>query len=99
MSQLLDRISPGEWKYTGDGGLVIGGRNPDFANVNGMNTVIEVFGDYWHGPKRTGKTNEEVVRERVDHFAQYGFRCLVIWERELRFPNEVETKLKGELCD
>ena len=45
---LLDSLFPGDWRYIGDGSLVIGGACPDFTNVNGRKALIEMFGDYWH---------------------------------------------------
>jgi len=43
---LLDKHFPGEWRYTGNGDTLIGGKSPDFLNVNGQKAVIELFGDY-----------------------------------------------------
>ena len=80
---ILDRYFPGEWKYTGDGEVIIGGKNPDFTNVNGQKAVVEVFGDWWHSERKTGRSAEQEIARRVAHFAQYGFRCVVIWEREV----------------
>ena len=69
---------PGEWLYNGSGRgveeTVIGGRIPDFINVNGKKAVIEVFGEYWHAP--------EELEPKVAHYARYGFSCIVLWEYE-----------------
>ena len=56
----------------------IGGKNPDFLNVNGKKLVIEMFGgyNYYHW--------EEEVEERIAHYRNYGFGCLVLWEDEVR---------------
>ena len=95
LNKLLQEYFPNEWKYTGDGYTWIGGKCPDFLNVNGQKAIIEMFGDYWHGEKRTGKTKEESEGERIKHFAKYGFKCLVIWQHELKNENEVRNKIKG----
>jgi len=86
---ILDASYPYEWKYVGNCGLVLGGRIPDFVNVNGKKLLIELFGDYWHR-----NTN---VQERIDYFKQFGFSTLVIWEHELKVPNNVENKIASFL--
>ena len=86
MEHLLDELFPGEYEYVGDGQLIIGGKCPDFANVNGKKKLIEVFGDYWHAGQDP--------QERIDFFCQYGFDCLVIWESELENLEEVAEKLR-----
>jgi len=73
--QLLEELYPHEWKFVGDGSLVIGGLNPDFANVNGKKLIIELFGDYWHRGQNP--------QDRIDTFTPFGFDTLVIWESEL----------------
>jgi hypothetical protein len=82
---LLDELHPGEWKFVGDGSLVIGGKNPDFTNVNGQKKLIELFGNYWHRGQNP--------QDRIDLFAQFGFATLVIWERELDNPTELADKI------
>lgn len=71
------------FKYVGDGQVVLGGKCPDFININGKKQVIEMFGTYWH-------PIFDVARKK-EHYCQYGFDTLVIWEDELK--NE-ETTLK-----
>jgi hypothetical protein len=79
-------------------------RNPDFiylsesqyesyvagANLNDLRVykVVEVFGDYWHGESKTGKSNEEHEAEVVDYYARCGVSCLVIWEGDIRSDEE-----------
>ncbi len=72
---LLDSIQPGDWKYVGDGSLILAGKNPDFVNVNGKKLLIELFGDHWH--------RHDSPKKRAAIFKPFGFRTLVIWEREL----------------
>ena len=73
---LLNKMYPGEWKYTGDWSYVIAGKNPDFVNCNSQKKCIELFGDYWH------KDENPNYRKRI--YAKYGWDTLVIWERELK---------------
>ena len=72
---LLQSSFPDEWAYVGDGQLIVAGKNPDFANINGKKQLIELFGDYWH--------RGEDPQDRIDLFKKYGYNTLVIWEREL----------------
>jgi hypothetical protein len=88
ITKLLDKLFSGEWKYTGAGKekkYRIGGKAPDFTNINGQKKIIEFYGDYWH------KDNNP--QDRIDLFAKYGFRTLVIWERELKDPNSLVEKI------
>jgi hypothetical protein len=82
---ILDQNYPNEWKYVGNCGLVLGGKVPDFMNINGKKQLIEVFGDYWHRGQNP--------QERIDHFRQFGFSTLVIWEHEMKILEVVEEKI------
>ena len=64
------------------GGCIIGGKVPDFVSEN-PRVVVELFGDYWHGPKLTGHSKEYEETRRRLHFAQFGFVTIIIWESEL----------------
>lgn len=83
---ILNSIYPGEWKFVGDGQVVISGKNPDFININGQKKIIELFGDYWH----RGQNPDD----RAAIFAPYGYRTLVIWERELKNMDSVAEKIR-----
>lgn len=91
--KVLNEHFPGEWRYTGDGDVFIGSKNPDFVNINGQKAVVEVFGDYWHGEKKTGRTREQEEARRANHFARYGFRCAIIWECETKDEDAVLAKV------
>lgn len=82
---LLDSLYPGDWKYVGDGALIINGKNPDFVNVNGKKLIVELFGDYWH--------RNDSPRKRMGVFRPYGFRTLVVWERELNNCSLLASKI------
>jgi len=85
---IIDLISANNlpFRYSGNGDVWLGNRNPDFINVNGKKQVIELFGTYWHPVFD--------VANRTEHYKQYGFDCLVIWEDELKTPDKVIAKLK-----
>lgn len=85
LQDILDIQHPKEWKYVGNGELIIGGRCPDFANTNGKKTLIELFGDYWH--------RNDNPQDRINHFKQYGYSTLVIWENELKDTNKLLSKI------
>lgn len=87
LQMLLDKLYPDEWKYTGDGDVIIGGKNPDFTNINGKKEVIELFGDYWH--------RGENPQDRISHYKDYGFQCLVIWENELGNTEVLSKKINN----
>lgn len=82
---ILDSMYPGEWKFVGDGEVVLAGKCPDFINVNGQKKIIELFGDYWH----RGQNPED----RAAIFAPFGYETLVIWERELKDMDSVIKKI------
>lgn len=86
LDRILQDLFPGEYKYVGDFQTWIGGKNPDFMNVNGQKKLIEMFGDYWH--------QGENPQKRIDHFKQFGFNTLVIWQSELEKDQGVFEKIK-----
>ena len=86
---------PNEWKYVGNGEVNLGERYPDWININGKKQVIELFGAYWHDPfinPKIGFRKTEVAT--YYHYNQYGFRCLVIWQKELKKPRKLLKKIK-----
>jgi len=88
---MLESICPGEFKFVGDGQVIIAGKNPDFININGHKQIIELFGDYWHGKRARRFASTE--KGRIKLFKQYGFSTLIIWERELKNPNKVMNRI------
>jgi hypothetical protein len=86
LTEIIQHIKPGEFKYTGAGDVIIGGKNPDWFNVNGKKQVIEFFGRRWHKP--------EDEHKKIDHYKVYGYSCLVIWAEELKDLSSLEKKIK-----
>lgn len=82
---ILDDLYPSEFRYVGDGQIRINGKNPDFINVNGRKQIIELFGDYWH--------KDQNPQERIDCFTPYGYKTLVVWEKELKDERALKNKL------
>jgi hypothetical protein len=85
LMQVLNQLYPNEWKYTGDFSFMIGGKNPDFVNVNGQKKCIEHYGDYWH--------KGDDPQDRINLFKSYGWDCLVIWENELKDFKSLRRKI------
>lgn len=82
--KLFNEILPNEYRYVGNGEVVVGRKIPDFININGQKKIIELFGDFWHSEKRTGRIKIEEENQRIDHFANYGYQTLIIWQSELK---------------
>lgn len=82
--RILDELYPTLWKYTGDGKLIVAGKNPDFWD--GGHRLIELYGTYWHRGQES--------QHRMDEFAKYGYDCLVIWEHELKDEMSVMAKIR-----
>jgi hypothetical protein len=77
---LLQQILPNEYKYVGDGTFLIEYFNPDFINCNGQKKIIEMFGDYWHTIPKVKK--RDYIKFGV--YKKYGYKTLVVWEKELQ---------------
>jgi len=74
------------FRYVGDGEVVFGGKCPDFINTNGQKQLIELFGTFWHPLFDVAK--------RTEHFREYGFSLLIIWEDELEDEARLLKKVK-----
>jgi G:T-mismatch repair DNA endonuclease (very short patch repair protein) len=97
LSYILRHICPYEYRYNGDArhGMIFGGRIPDFVNVNGKKKVIELFGDWWHGERRTGRTKEQEELRCIKHYADFGYSCLIVWQSEFANNSLLKTKIEG----
>jgi very-short-patch-repair endonuclease len=71
----------------------VGKWKPDFID-NKNKLIIELFGDYWHSEKKQNLPEEQHIQERVDLFESYGYRTLIIWEKELVNWNNVKKRIK-----
>lgn len=85
LEDVLNDLYPNEYKFVGDGEVIIGGCCPDFVNINGQKKIIEFFGDYWHRNDLRGS------RERF--FAKYGYDTLVVWGKELKDMEMVKFRI------
>jgi len=88
LGKILENAFPGEWLYTGNGLITIGGMIPDFTNINGQKIVIEAFGNYWH--------KDEDPQSKIDKYSKFGYGCVVVWENEVKqAPNAIVEKIIG----
>jgi G:T-mismatch repair DNA endonuclease (very short patch repair protein) len=95
LDKLLQELFSNQYKYVGDGKKIIAGKCPDFINVNGQKKIIELFGDYWHSKKVTGRTKIKEEKFRINHFAKHGgYQTLIVWEHELNNINKLKIKLR-----
>jgi len=89
LNKILYKLFPREYKYVGNGKVLLNGFNPDFINVNGQKKIIERYGDYWH----TVKGAKEKDKRRIKTYKKYGYKTLVIWEHELEELDSLLLKL------
>ena len=91
---ILDKHFP-QFKYNGDFslGITLSGLIPDFVNVNGKKEVIEVFGEYWHSKDDIRWNYTELGR--IMAYNSIGYRCLIIWDSELKDEQVVIDKIRG----
>lgn len=52
-------------------------------NLLRTHSVVEVFGDYWHSPAKTGKDRVTHKQEVIAFYKKANVRCLVLWESEV----------------
>ena len=84
---ILDLMYPGEWRFVGDGQVIIGGKCPDFINVNGQKKIIELYGERWH--------QEDEPPKRVAAFKPFGYETLVIWVKDLQCIRRLKPILRS----
>lgn len=89
LNALLNKLLPNEYKFIGNGKLIIDGLCPDFVNCNGQKKIIELFGDYWHN--RVGAKQRD--KRRIKIYDKYGYKTLIIWEHELKDKNNLKKKI------
>lgn len=87
--KLLKKILPNQYKFVGDGKLIVGGFCPDFINTNGQKKIIEHYGTYWHNTETWKKRD----KRRLIAYKRYRYKTLIIWEHELKNLNKVENKI------
>lgn len=100
LDNIIQKIVPNEFIYNGDFSqdIMIGGKIPDWFNVNGKKNVIEYFGDYWHNPLLNPKINSRRTSDAtIEHYKKFGYDCLIIWRHELKDLDKVIEKI-SQFC-
>lgn len=97
LNKILASEFPGEFKLNVKGDVIIGGKIPDFVNVNGRKLLVEMFGNFWHGKEWTGVADRSHERTRKNYFAKWGYRTVVVWERELKDVGKLALRLRKEI--
>ena len=89
LNRLLKTYLPKEYKFVGNGSVIIDGFCPDFININGQKKIVEFYGDYWH------QKPESIERDkrRIIAYKKYGYKTLVIWGNELKNLAEIKNKI------
>jgi len=73
------------FNYCGDGSLIIGFKNPDFVENNGRKICLEVGNKKQKSIFHHHYVNwQGYEKERIEHFSKYGWKCLVLWDEELK---------------
>jgi len=87
------------FKYVGDGSVVIGTLNPDFIHTEGERMVLEVFGRAFHDPSVSHKEVpwKQQYFGRIAYYAHLGYKCLILWDDELKNKSKVVEKIRGFL--
>lgn len=89
LNKLLNRLCSKEYKFVGDGKVIIDRFNPDFININGQKKIIEMYGDYWHNLPENIKRD----KKRIKAYTKYGYKTLIVWEHELKDLDKLKTKI------
>lgn len=86
LENILNIITPNQYKYVGDGYTFIGGFVPDFIDFKSRK-IIELFGNYWH------RNTQKKDRQRLKTYEKHGYQTLVIWELELKDLEMIISKI------
>ncbi len=74
------------YRFVGNGDLMIGRKNPDFVNLKDNHKLVEIWGEFF----KKGRNPNDLI----EFYAEYGYRCLVIWASELKHIDLVIAKLQ-----
>jgi G:T-mismatch repair DNA endonuclease (very short patch repair protein) len=100
LTAIIDKIAPA-FKYNGNFSIMIGRKNPDWIDTKNKK-IIELFGCYTHGcdihfpasKHRKFQSNTYAEMDKVNYFASYGYKTLIIWEHELSNIDKAKIKIK-----
>jgi len=81
------------YKFVGDGSFMIGRKNPDFINVNGLKIAVEVYARYYK--LRHAETVKAWQEDRERVFKEYGWTAIFFDETQVNESN-ILNKLGGK---
>jgi len=73
------------YRYVGNGSFLIGFKNPDFININGDKSCIEVANRFHH--------QGDWADKRREHFKKFGWDCAIIFEDEIGEESKIINNL------
>lgn len=87
------------FRYTGDGDVMIDGKNPDFVERSGRPVCLEVANKIQkvEFDRRCFVSPEDYENRRMEHFNNNGWLCWVIWDDELKNEAALAERLQNEL--
>lgn len=80
------------YQYVGDGETIVGSKCPDFICNDNQKLIIELYGDYWHNEDNCNYWHQ-TEKGAKEYYREYGYKTLIIWEKELKKPNNVISKI------
>lgn len=83
--------------YCGDGSFILMGKIPDFVNIE-KKVVVEYNGRFWHSENEWNDAYDD-SKERIEHFAKYGYTCYIIWDDEFDAKKDEIIKDLKKLCE
>lgn len=94
LNNILQEFLPGQYALNVKAEIMLlGGKIPDFVNVNGEKKIIELYGDYYHRNEKLNSDGDGGA-QRKNIFAKFGFATLIIWEHELKEEKILVRKIR-----
>lgn len=87
LDKILQENFPKQWKFVGDGKIMIGRKFPDFIFLGDQKKVVLLNGIYWHTKFRgidDSVLNRKVIEDKESGpYKEFSYKVLHIWEDEL----------------
>jgi len=87
LESFLNDMLPGQYIFN-DGQVTLGGKVPDFINVNSRKTIIELV-----GRKDFPRHSPEALEEKERIYAKYGFKTLFLDMKSLKDEDVLFTDI------
>lgn len=98
----LERLFPNQYKYIGDGSLLINNRSPDFISSK-HKIVVLCNGIYWHllkyGLDDIDQNKEQIEIRESQPFLEAGYDVLFIWENHKTILGSMKIFCKEVFTD